>query len=147
MNDQMTTEDVFAVPGEGQIVDLVRPDGRGAYSGEALDAIRLRYPGAIRMPFDAWLAWKAAQQDTPITWHQTTHDAYDRALGELPPIDWTDHGFLIGEPTDHSAATGAPRYQAYRVTAAGQHFLSNRPLTRREWREAQKSFNGQTSET
>jgi hypothetical protein len=125
---------VFAVPGEQSIIDSADPDtGIGGYSGETLDQIRQRYPGAVLMDWADWTAAASARQQTPIVWEPTTHAQYMRMLEVLPPIDWSGGAFLVGEPSDHDFATGRPRYQAFREQG-GQCFASSRPLTRAELR-------------
>ena len=51
----------------------------------------------------------------------------------LPPAAWIGAAFLVGEPSDHHAGTGAPRFQACRYVA-GVYEASSRPLTLDEFR-------------
>ena len=134
-----TTDDqVFAVPGEYlSIIDIVNPEtGRSRINGNTLEEIRQRYPTAVQMPWEEWRAGKIARQQTPITWTRVDDHRYRQMLEVLPPIDWTNGGFLVGEPADHCVSTGQPRYTAYRHNT-GQAYESSRPITRREWREFQ----------
>jgi hypothetical protein len=134
----LTTDfvDCFAVPGESSIIDGIDPTtGRSFINGENLEQIRERYPLAVVMPFDDYMAAKAERQNTPIHWVTTTNEQYDDMLGVLPPIAWSHDGFLVGEPDDHSVTTGRPRYRAYR-NQNGAFFVSTRPLTVAEFKEA-----------
>jgi hypothetical protein len=134
-----TTDDqVFAVPGEYlSIIDVVNPEtGRSRINGHTLEEIRQRYPTAVQMPWEEWRQGMIARQQTPITWKPIDAHRYNDMLGVLPPIDWTSAGFLVGEPYDHSMATGQPRYTAF-IDRYGWYYESSRPITRREWREFQ----------
>lgn len=127
----------FAVPGARQMIDLVHPrTGLSAINGLSLEQIRARYPedaAAVKMTIAEWQAARAAVQDAPIQWRPTTEEQFDEMLNVLPPAAWINGGFLVGEPSDHHAQTGAPRFQAYRQR--GQIFeASTRPLTRAEFR-------------
>lgn len=123
----------FAVPGEDNIIDLVHPiTGHGVYSNETLEEIGIRYPGAEVVNFDDWMKAKAAKQDCPVTWAETTEAKYWEMLEVLPPAFHNDFGFLVGEPWDHHATSGAPRFAAYRQKD-GKFFVASRPMTRREF--------------
>jgi hypothetical protein len=127
---QLTT--AFAVPGEDNIIDMRRSDGTSFTRCETLEEIRQRYPGAEVVSFDDFCASKAGRQDTPIQWEQTTEAKFWQMLEVLPPIDQGKGGFLVGEPWDHHAKTGQPRYAAYRVIY-GNFWTANRPMTRKEF--------------
>jgi hypothetical protein len=49
----------------------------------------------------------------------------------LPPAFWQGGLFLVGEPWDHDAGTGQPRYAAFWKRAA-VYLEADRPITRRE---------------
>jgi hypothetical protein len=51
-----TAEKIFYVPGEIRIIDTVTPDGLGTYSGETLEEVQKRYPGAILWDMDGFLS-------------------------------------------------------------------------------------------
>ena len=124
---------VFAEPDAHNIIDAVHPTtGRGVYSGETLEEVRKRYPLAQLETFDAWSARKAARQDTPITWHETTAEQYDEMLCVLPPAVHRYDGFMVGEPDDHHATTGRPRFRAY-IARYGRYFVASRPMTIAEY--------------
>lgn len=130
-----TAERCIASKTRGTIIDLFE-DGRTRIYGKTLDDCRAEagYEDAEEMSVDEFIAWKADQQDAvPITWEPTTPQRYDDALSALPPVAWRAHGFLLGEPWDHHARTGAPRYQAYRKLGE-QFFVSSRPITVAEWK-------------
>jgi hypothetical protein len=123
---------VFAVPGSSTVIDFVHPNtGASVINGESLDVVRLRYPGAELVSFDAWQAARAAEQDTPIEWTETTAEQYDEMLGCVPPAFWRAGLFLVGEPMDHHALSGAPRFSAFRQIGS-RYFESSRPITIRE---------------
>lgn len=121
----------FASLKRGTIIDTVE-NGRTRVYGKTLDECRAEYPDAQEMTVDAFIDWKAAQQATPIEWEATTEDRFEDMLCCLPPIGWCNKGFLVGEPWDHEAKTGQPRYQAFRKTLDG-FLCSSRPLTVKEW--------------
>lgn len=115
MNPDTFTE-CFAVPGEHNIIDAVNPDtGLSWIEAENLEQIQARYPGAVRMDLDAWIADKAERQNTPIAWDAVTEEEYYRLFECLPPEAYRATGFLVGEPDDHCARTGKPRFMAYRM--------------------------------
>jgi hypothetical protein len=91
-------KNVIAEPGGPSIIDYVNPmTERGAYSGETLDEIRKNYPRAEIVDIDEWLAARAAEQDTPVTWYETTAEEFDRMLGVLPPAYLSGATFAVGE--------------------------------------------------
>lgn len=127
-------DEVFAEPGKGWIIDTVnRETGRSAINGQTLEEIQARYPDAVRVSFDDWRAARVAAQNTPIVWDEVSIEQYDEMLCVLPPAVMDGAGFLVGEPDDHSAETGAPRFRAY-LAAFGKYYRSSRPVTVREWK-------------
>lgn len=129
---------VFAVPGQAHIIDpAVLVDGettyRGAYSGETIDQIVVRYPGTRLYDFDDWQREAGERQRSPITWTTTTQKQYRDMLEVLPPAMWTGGAFLVGEPMDHDIATGRPRFEAY-WHRNGTYLHASRPLTCAELR-------------
>lgn len=138
--DPVDAEECYAVPGENHIIDVINPETGLTWVNAHTEAqIREREPKAERMRFSEWLAAKAArQQAVPIRWTPVSKAIYDRMLEVLPPLDWNGESFLVGEADDHCAATGAPRYRAFRKR--GSHFFeiyetASRPLTRKEFKE------------
>lgn len=80
---------IVYVPGAMSIIDFMLPrDGgelRGGYSGETLEQIRARYPGAIIGELDTFTAEKEARLRTdPV---EITRDQWTEALEVLPPLD------------------------------------------------------------
>ena len=132
-----------AVRGSSTMIDVIRPDGSGRtwYANQTLEEIRARavngyeserdYDQAEIMTIDEFCEDKAKRQDTPIEWIEITEEQYWYYLEALPPIDRSNGKFLVGEPSDHHALTGQPRYQACREVD-GKYYQSNRPLTRVE---------------
>ncbi len=147
----MDATEAFAVPGEDSLIDCLRPDGRTFIYGSTLEEIRERYPTAERINIADWSKAKADRQDTPVIWSEVTRDRYWEMLEVLPPAAYLPvaetgyfptitAGFLVGEPWDHHATTGAPRYAAFikrgtngvKFTDA-KYYESDRPLTRKEF--------------
>jgi len=128
----------IAVPGQVNAIDLVHPiTGRTIYGNKTLGEIRAErpeYANAELMAFDDYREQAAAIQRTPIAWGETTEEDYDYGLNVLPPALWIKGGFLVGEPCDHDAGNGQPRFQAFRDDR-GKCEKSNRPLTRAEFRQ------------
>ena len=127
--------DCFTVPGDFAAIDIVHPfTGRGVYPGETLQEIQARYPGAVVMTIDKACEEKAKLQRTPITWEPSTYEAFDYGLCVLPPAIWIGGAFMVGEPYDHDAGNGQPRFQAYRERG-DIYERASRPMTRAEFRE------------
>lgn len=124
----------FAEPDAGNIIDAIHPaTNLGLWSGETLEQIRLRYPRAEIVNMDDWMDAKAARQNVPVIWDETTEDEYMQMLECLPPAFWNGDTFAVGELDDHDARTGAPRFRAYRKTGE-RCFRSSRPMTVKELR-------------
>jgi hypothetical protein len=130
-----TFTEVFAVPGEGSIIDGIHPEtGRSCINGETLEQVQARYPLAVRMPWEDWRQAQIAKQDTPITFTRTTERKYREMLEILPPAAWEGGAFLVGEPYDHSFATGRPRFQMYWQRGEYAYIASSRPVTYAEFK-------------
>lgn len=130
----------YAVPGEGNIIDMINPKtGLTCINGNTEAEIKLREPSAVRMAFVDWQKARAVIQRRPWTWQPTTERQYNEMLEVLPPIDWDGTSFLVGEPDHHMADTGEPTYQAYRQRGSSPDYVhyerSSRAITRRELRE------------
>lgn len=123
----------FCVPGEDSIIDMMGPDSRTCINGETLEQVRQRYPGAELRSFDEVCAEKAARQDSPATWTETTAERFEEMLGCVPPALMARGGFLVGEPWDHHATSGLPRFAAF-VQVGERYFEASRPMTRPEFR-------------
>jgi hypothetical protein len=118
----------FAEPGADSMIDLIDPTtGRSICCNENLEQIRLRYPTAEIVEVAHFLVQKAHRQDTPIEWTEVTEDQYEDMLNVLPPAFWERGLFLVGEPSDHHAISGRPRFAAYRQ-AGGKYFTASRPM-------------------
>ncbi len=129
--------DAYAIPGEHSIIDVIDPEtGLTAVLGQTYLEVQTRYPNAERISLDDWTAQRAAQQDTAIVWTRTTRRKYWEMLEVLPPAYWKGGAFLVGEPTDHHARTGQPRFAAYWQRGSSEDFaiylVASRPLTARE---------------
>jgi len=118
--------------GTGCVVDLIHPvTGLTVYGNDAVKSCMTKYPDAEIMDLADFCAWKAERQRTPIAWEETTQEQFDDMLGCLPPAAMKGNAFLVGEPADHDAGNGRPRYYAYRHT--DRYEVSDRPLTRQEF--------------
>jgi hypothetical protein len=121
--------DCFAVPGAFSMIDTVHAlTGRGFWSGETLEQVQARHPGAVQMPIEEWKAAKGALQDQPVTWIPVTKEHYEDMLNVLPPERMARGAFLVGEPADHHAVSGMPRYAMLR-RGSDSHQESSRPVT------------------
>ena len=135
MNYRDATE-AFAIPGKESVIDMRSPvTGLSEVYGETLEQIRVRYPGAEVVNFAAWMAAKAERQHTPVAWQPCTEARYHEMLNVLPPAWHERDGFLVGEPWDHDAGNGQPRFAAFRQ-CGGACYESDRPMTRAAFRAA-----------
>ncbi len=134
-----SNQQVFAVPGE-LIIDIAH-DGKSGIYGQTLEEVRTRHPNAIAMTLGEFCKGKAVQQDTPIQWEETTEERYWDMLEVLPPAYMNKAGFLVGEPWDHHAISGLPRFQAF-TGKAGKFHAASRPMTVPEFRAATEQKGG-----
>jgi hypothetical protein len=129
--------DCFAVADGEHMIDLVHPvTGRTLIYGKTLEEVQAEspeYATAERMPVEEFLRRKAARQHAPITWAPTTEAKFWEMLECLPPACHVRGGFLVGEPWDHDAVTGEPRFQGFRQRG-NVYEIGSRPMTRREFR-------------
>lgn len=139
MSNCMTATECFAIPGQTMIDTIDSETGLTHIYRKTLDDVRAEvhtwadYSKAERMTIDAFCQSKADAQDTPITWELITEERYWEMLECLPPALWTGNGFLVGEPYDHHAITGQPRYQAC-IQRGKDYLTSSRPMTKAEFR-------------
>ena len=107
----------YAIPGADSIIDAIDPGtGRTIAFNQTEAEVLAREPFAVRMRISDYAAAKAARQQTPIAWTPSSAEQYHEMLEILPPAAWIGGYFLVGEPYDHCAATGRPRFTCYRVT-------------------------------
>lgn len=126
----------YAVPGDDSIIDTIHPaTGLTVYCAETAEQIQARHPGAVRMRIVEFCDQKAERQDVPVTWSAVSEETYNDMLEVLPPAYMGNGGFLVGEPWDHHAGTGQPRYAAYRKRGE-VYETASRPMTIREFKEA-----------
>jgi len=124
-----------AVPGQNNCIDVIHPfTGQMVYGERTVAECIADNPGAVVMPMDELTRQIAERQHTPITWEPSTYEAFDYGLNVLPPAIWIGGGFMIGEPYDHDAGNGQPRFQAFRQLG-DKYEKANRPMTRAEFRE------------
>lgn len=126
--------DCYAVRGE-TIVDVLHPiTGLTVCYGKTLEQVRVEYPSAEKMTVDEFCASKAERQHTPIVWSETTEEKYWEMLEVLPPAAMSNGGFLVGEPFDHDASNGQPRYEGFKQSG-DKYFVGSRPMTRKEFKQ------------
>ena len=132
----------FAVPGQTMIDEIHPATGRSVIYGKSLDDVRREYPDAQVMTIEGFCQSKAAVQDTPVVWTEITKEVYRDLLECLPPEAHNSLGFLVGEPFDHHATTGKPRYTAciHRTTRGDgwsetRYYESSRPMTLAEFQD------------
>lgn len=72
-------------------IDSVNQEtGKGTYSGETLEEIKLRYPNVVVMDIDAFRTLREdAAKSTPV---QISEESYFDALECLPPLDFVHRG-------------------------------------------------------
>ena len=134
MTTTLRATECYAQPESETLIDMIHPiTGLTLCYGETLEQVRERYPQAERMTYEAWCAAKAARQDSPLTWQEITEERYEYAFEVLPPAAYSQYGFLLGEPQDHHAGNGQPRYSAYRHIN-GRYEESSRPVTIAEFK-------------
>lgn len=137
LRDPELTEYVFAVPGD-TMIDLVIPETQlTSIFGKTLEMTRQEYPGAVLMTLDAYCESKAAVQDTAVTWSEVSEEKYFDMLEVLPPAFQRGGAFLVGEPQDHHAVTGRPRFDAFKAVGK-KYFTASRPMTVKEFKESLK---------
>lgn len=138
MTKELTYNDCklcFASKVKNCIVDVINPlTNLSWHFGESLDQVKERYSDAEIMDIDDFCNWKAEQQRTPITLIKTTKEKYKDMLEVLPPISWQNGAFLVGEPYDHDAGNGLPRYEAF-YKKGNKYYVSSRPITKPEFLE------------
>jgi len=133
MEINFRVKNIYAVPGAHNIIDGIHTEtGRGIYSNETLDQIRARHPGAEIMTMADFCEAKHARQNMPLVWDDTTDDVYEKSRCCLPPARYGKNSFLVGEPDDHCAKTGWPRYRAFKHDG-DKYLVASRPMTLREF--------------
>jgi hypothetical protein len=125
----------FAVPNSESIIDMIDPRTKLSWiNKETLEQIQKRYPDAVITTIGEHLEQKAKSQDTPVGWIEVTEEHWIEMLEILPPMMYDGNSFLVGEPTDHHAETGFPRYSCLTIKN-DKHYQSDRPMTIREYNE------------
>jgi len=124
---------VWADLDAGHVIDMIDPDTDcTVINGKDADQVLAETPHAVELTLAAFLRWKASKQNTPLVWIESDEEAYDWGLGCMMPAAMLRGGFLVGEPSDHCAATGLPRFQAYR-RRGDEYQAASRPMTHREF--------------
>ena len=83
----------FYVPGDCNLIDTATADNRGMYSGETLEEILERYPGAQLMDIDeaCAMAEKAKHDKYVHCPMEITAERFEEMLNAMPPVGWK-HG-------------------------------------------------------
>jgi hypothetical protein len=122
-----STEMCFAVRGD-TIIDTVRDSLTSIYR-RTLDHVRKDYPTAELMSVSDFCAAKAAKQDAePLDLTEVTEEQYMEMLNVLPPAAMNSRGFLVGEPMDHHAGSGKPRFTCF-ISQFGKFYRVSNPMT------------------
>lgn len=129
MSEQMC----YALPGK-YIIDTIGEDGLTSLYKKNEEQVLTQTPDAVKMTVDQYVKDKIKAQNHPLKWEETTREKYDEMLCVLPPKIMRDGAFLVGEPMDHSAKTGKPRFECYHQFGA-KFFVSSRPITLKEFAE------------
>ena len=109
-----------------RLVDAVK-DGQTIYGRKPVDKVLAENPSYKLVEYDEYVAAASAEQDQPIVWSPLSEEDYYKKMDCLPPAVTRSYGFLLGEPQDHYAATGKPRFAAF--LKLGHRFCrSSRPL-------------------
>ncbi len=123
---------------EETVIDLLDPvTGRTVYGKKLPGELKLEYPDIEELALGEFVDWKQARQRTEIGWELVTEERFLDMLNVLPPAATSAdmRAFLVGEPADHEAGTGLPRYDAFvqRVGSEAGFYASNRPMTQVEF--------------
>lgn len=134
MSKDSDNQEVFA--DNKQIIDLVGPDGRGMYSRKTLSELQVEHPAAGLWDMWTWQLWASQiQKAVTLIWVPCSQEAYDDALGAVPPLYYGRKGsFLVGEPMDHCHLTGEPRQEGF-VISEGSYYTTSRVCTQAEFLE------------
>lgn len=133
-NNANTWTRCFASPGSSSIIDVVHPvSGLTCCYGKTLADCQKEYPDAIEMTVDEFCRQKGARQDEPIIWTEETEERHWEMLEVLPPTAMIGGGFLVGEPWDHHALNGQPRYEAH-IKRGSKYLVASRPMTIKEFK-------------
>jgi hypothetical protein len=125
------------------IIDYLHPEtGKTAINAMTLEEVRAErpeYATAERMSIEEYCKRKVMKQRTPIEWHETTEERFNEMLEVLPPILLDGDSFLVGEPFDHDAGNGRPRFSGF-IFTANKFYASNRPMTCNEFKEERQKI-------
>jgi hypothetical protein len=127
-------EQCYASRSRKTIIDTIRSDGLTTCYGKTYGQVLKEYPDAYRTSVKDFCCWKGVQQRTPITWSETTEEIFDNMLNVLPPEIMLTNGFLVGEPYDHEADTGKPRFDGFK-RIGDKFYSSSRPMTKDEFKK------------
>lgn len=137
----MDCQTAFASLNGETLIDVINPETNLSWCyGKDLAKIREEYPDAEIVNIADWCQAKGERQNTPIIWTETTEEIYWQMLEVLPPAAMCGGAFLVGEPADHHAGNGQPRFDAFRQI--GKTYLNaNRPMTRAEFKAELEAAN------
>jgi len=121
----------FASKTSATLIDTVTNNKTDIY-GKTLEDVRKEYPDAELMTVTQFCQWKADRQRTPIRWQASNQEQFNTMLEVLPPALLLEDGFLVGEPYDHCAGTGQPRFEGF-VHVGGHYMVGSRPMTTNEF--------------
>ena len=120
---------VFYVRGETNLIDLVNENGRGYFSNETLEEIRVRYPGVILTTMAE--AHKEIEKVNEERFsgppEEITEEQYDEALCVLPPENYTNVGSASGfRSVEYMTAMWTAHYAGFHNDKGGIYFMAIR---------------------
>ena len=109
-----------------ELLDFAHPHtDRSQFNNLTLEEMQRIYPGAEIVNYNDFKAAKAARQDAePREWKEVTKERYMDMLEVLPPAAMRRWAFLVGEPYDHHAGTGRPRFACFKREGGNHYELS-----------------------
>ena len=123
-------KEAFAVPGQDNIVDVIRPDtGRSWHYNNTLEEMRERYPGAVAVnmrEFFGAIDAKREKEMAEAIWIAITREKYWEMLEVLPPAAMRNGAFMVGEAMDHHK--GSPRFSCFKQVGE-EYFELSQPIT------------------
>jgi hypothetical protein len=127
-------QECYTLPDFDGMTDTIHPiTGLTTYGGKSEADVRKEHPTILRMTVEAFCQKKAELQNAAVEWMPTDQATYYDRLEALPPEFMDGSRFLLGEPMDHCAKSGLPRFEGY-CARNGRYFYTSRPVTVRDFK-------------
>ena len=127
-------QECYALPDFRCMQDVIHPITGLTMSYQKSEADMVKqHPTILRMTVEAFCQKKAELQNAPVEWMPTDQATYYDRLEALPPEFMDGSRFLLGEPMDHCAKSGLPRFEGY-YARNGRYFYTSRPVTVRDFK-------------